>query len=115
MGIDERSVELLLEAEEQLERGGTVAVENLCPRRPAPSAVRASRGALAPSLRRRSLTGQGLTPPARPGRGSPRGPWSIVLYTISPIAFSYVIVIGVTKQSREDLWIVAALSPRRGE
>jgi hypothetical protein len=34
MGIDERLVELLLEAEERLERGETVAVENLCPQSP---------------------------------------------------------------------------------
>jgi eukaryotic-like serine/threonine-protein kinase len=34
MGIDERLVELLLEAEEQLQRGETVSVENLCPESP---------------------------------------------------------------------------------
>src|SRR5262249_47989098 len=34
MGIDERLVELLLEAQEQLERGRAVAVENLCPESP---------------------------------------------------------------------------------
>ena len=34
MRIDERLVELLLEAEEQLQRGETVSVENLCPESP---------------------------------------------------------------------------------